>query len=196
MKKVKCISGKSQPSAIHHLLVNDNKIEHPEDIASTLAYTISFNSSHEHYSKSFEKCRVQQEKRPSNLNSDNLEYYNELFSLSELQDALRQCHDTAVGPDEIRYKMLTHLPDTALSSLLYILNDIWQTGSFPSSWSEATITPQPKPDMDHPCPNNDRLIAVTSCLCKTFKRMINSRLTWYLESNNILTELQSRFRRG
>jgi hypothetical protein len=49
------ISGKSQPSAIHHLLVDDSKIEHPKDIAHTLASTISFNSSHEHYSKSFEK---------------------------------------------------------------------------------------------------------------------------------------------
>jgi hypothetical protein len=55
MKKVwemvKRISGKSQRSTIHHLLVNDNKIEHPKDVAN-LAHTISFNSSHEHYSKS------------------------------------------------------------------------------------------------------------------------------------------------
>jgi hypothetical protein len=112
MKKVcemvKRISGKSQPSATHHLLVNDNKIEHPKDIANTLASTISFSSSHEHYSESFEKSRVQQEKRPLNFNSDNSEYYNELFSLSELQDALRQCHDTAVGPGEIHNKMLGH----------------------------------------------------------------------------------------
>jgi hypothetical protein len=34
---VKRISGKSQPSTIHHLLVNDNKVEHPKDIANTLA---------------------------------------------------------------------------------------------------------------------------------------------------------------
>jgi hypothetical protein len=50
---VKRISDKSQPSTIHHLLVNDNKIEHPKDIANTLASTISVNSSHEHYSKNF-----------------------------------------------------------------------------------------------------------------------------------------------
>jgi hypothetical protein len=137
MKKVwemvKRISGISQPSAIHHLLVNDNKVEHPTDIANTVACTISFNSSHEHDSKSFEKSQVQQEKRPLNFNSDNSEYHNELFSLSKLQDALRQCHDAAVGPAEIHYKMLKHLPETALSSLLHILNDIWQTGSFSSS---------------------------------------------------------------
>jgi hypothetical protein len=152
MKKVwemvKRISGELQPTAIHHLLVDDNKTEHPEDLANTLASTISFNSSHEHYGKSFEKSRVQQEKRPLNFNLDNSEYYNGLFSPSELQDALRQCRDTAVGPDEIHCQMLKHLPDTALSSLLRIMNDIWQTGSFPSSWSEATIIPLPKPDKD------------------------------------------------
>jgi hypothetical protein len=79
-------------------------IEHPKDIANTLASTISFSSSHKHYSKRFEKSRAQQEKRPLNFNSDNSEYYNELFSLSEQQDALRQCHDTAVGPEEIHTK--------------------------------------------------------------------------------------------
>jgi hypothetical protein len=83
---VKCISGKSQTSAIHHLLVDDNKIEHPKDIGNTIASTISFNSSHELYSKSFEKSRVQQQKRSFNFNSVNLECYNKLFLPSELQD--------------------------------------------------------------------------------------------------------------
>jgi hypothetical protein len=177
-----------QISTSHHLLVNDNKIEHPQHIANTHASTISFNSSHEHYSKSFEKSRVRQEKRALNFNSGNSEHYNELFSLSELQVALRQCHDTAVGPDEMHYQMLQHLPYTVLSSLIHILNDIWQTCSFPSSWSEATIIPLPKPDKDHTCPSNYRSVALTSCLCKTLVRIVNNRLTWYLETINILSE--------
>jgi hypothetical protein len=89
---VKRISGKSQPSAVHHLLVNDNKIEHPKDLPIHLRLLSASISSHEHYSKSFEKSRVQQEKRPLNFNSGNSKYYNELFLPSELQDALRQCH--------------------------------------------------------------------------------------------------------
>ena len=92
--------------------------------------------------------------------------------------------------------MLKHLPDTCLYTLLEILNNIWQTGSFPSDWSDAIIIPIPKPDKDHSSPNNYRPIALTSCLCKTFEGMINNKLTWYLETNNVLTELQSGFCKG
>jgi Reverse transcriptase (RNA-dependent DNA polymerase) len=92
--------------------------------------------------------------------------------------------------------MLKHLPNTTLSSMLHIFNDIWQTGSFPSSWSEATIIPLPKPDKDHSSSNNYRSLTLTSCLCKTLERMVNNRIIWYLESNNILTVLQSEFHRG
>jgi len=40
-----------------------------------------------------------------------------------------------------------------------------------------------------------RGIALTSCVCKTFERMINERLVWYLENKKLLTEFQSGFRK-
>jgi hypothetical protein len=56
--------------------------------------------------KNFQKIKTFQEKRPLKFLSDNTEAYNQLFSMTELQDALRQTHDTAVGSDEIHYQML------------------------------------------------------------------------------------------
>ena len=49
---------------------------------------------------------------------------------------------------------------------------------------QPTIIPIPKPGKDPAEPNNYRPIALTSCLYKTLERMINKRLTWFLESNN------------
>ena len=187
---VRKISGKAQPSAIHHLVVDNIKIENPQQIANTIASTVSFNSSQEQYSQKFQKFKYHQEKHPVKFQSDESESYNQLFSLIELQDAIGQAHDTAVGPDEIHYQMLKHLPEVSVISLLEIFNNIWETGSFPSDWSEAIIIPFPKPEKDHSKPENYRPIALTSCLCKTFERMVNNRLTWFLESNDVLTELQ------
>ena len=88
--------------------------------------------------------------------------------------------------------MLKHLPETALDTLLHIFNGIWTTRVFfPESWRLATIIPIPKPGKDHAEPTNYRPIALTSCLCKTLEKMINKRLVWYLESNNLITKLQS-----
>ena len=89
---------------------------------------------------------------------------------------------------------MKHLPDSSLSVLLKTFNDIWETGNAPKSLEEATIIPIPKPGKDNTNPNNYRPIALTSCICKTLERMINERLVWYLETNNIITEFQSGFR--
>ena len=89
------------------------------------------------------------------------------------------------------YQLLKYLPSSSLSILLEIYNSIWTTGNIPKSWKEATVIPIPKPDKDHADPSNYRPIALTSCVCKTIERMINDRLTWFLESNNIITNFQS-----
>ena len=124
----------------------------------------------------------------------NHEEYNNHFNLLELKDAIKKSHDTATGPDEIHYQMLKHLPENALSTLLHILNDIWTIGVFPDSWRLATVIPIPKPGKDHAEPTNYRPTALTSCLCKTLERMINKRLVWYLESNDLISSIQSGFR--
>ena len=80
--------------------------------------------------------------------------------------------------------------------LLDIFNDIWAFGEIYEYWKEATVIPIPKPGKDPKNPSNYRPISLTSCLCKTMERMINTRLVWFLEKNNILTKYQSGFRKG
>ena len=60
----------------------------------------------------------------------------------------------------------------------------------------ATVIPIPKPGNDKKNLSNYRPISLTSCLCNTMERMINTRLVWFIEKNNILTKYQSGFRKG
>ena len=48
---------------------------------------------------------------------------------------------------------------------------------------------------DNTDPNNYRPIALISCICKTMEWMINRCFVWFLETNNILTNIQCGFRK-
>ena len=196
---VRKISGKSKAASHQHLNSNFNggaetKATTKKDIADTLGDAFSKNSSNANYPKEFQNYQKHQEKIKLNFKSSNNEEYINPFNLDELKDAINKSHDTATGPDEIHYQMLKHLPPKSLKTLLDIFNDIWETGKFPESWELATIIPIPKPGKDHAEPTNYRPIALTSCICKTLERMINTRLVWYLEFNNLISPVQSGFR--
>ena len=192
---IRRISGKNNRSKISFLKTANSTASTPLEISNTLADTISKNSSSSHYSKKFQIYKKHQERSALNFSSDNSEYYNSPFTLIELRDALANSKDTAVGPDDIHYQILKHLPGSTLNILLQIFNNIWQSGNFPASWREAIIIPVSKPNKDPTNPNNYRPIALTSCLCKTLERIINNRLVHYLEINNLLTPYQSGFRK-
>ena len=190
---VRKVSGKGKP-AFGHLNVGNTKISSQKHVVNVLADSFANHSSSTNCSRDFKHIKKEQEKRPPDFKSNNHESYNANFTLSELQESLSKAHDTAAGPDEIHYQFLKHLPSSCLNILLDIFNSIWTSGTVPASWKEATVIPIPKPGKDNTDPNNYRPIALTSCVCKTLERMINKRLVWYLESNNILTEFQSGFR--
>ena len=189
------IRGRGSTTKVNHLKTNDLVITDKTEIANTLAETISNNSSSNHCSDSFSKHKIKVENQKLKFDSSNEEYYNKEFNIDELKTSLHKAHDTAEGPDKIHYQFLKRLPSDVLHILLQIFNDIWKTGNFPDIWKETTIIPIPKPGKDYSNPNNYRPIALTSCICKTMERMINDRLVWYLEHNNIISNIQCGFRK-
>ena len=195
---IRKISGKTKSPNYTHLnhVGAETKPTSKADIADTLGETFANNSSPQNYTETFRKVKNEQEKTKLNFKSANSEDYNKLFNFDELLEAINMSHDSATGPDEIHYQMLKHLPESSLQTLLNIFNDIWTTGDFPEDWRLATIIPIPKPGKDPAEPTTYRPIALTSCLCKALERIINKRLIWYLESNNLLTPYQSGFRAG
>ena len=161
-------------SPINHLNVNNKELDTPRDIADALASTFTKKSSSENYSEQFQRNKAKEEKKKLSFKSNNTEHYNKLFTLKELKTALEKAHDSCPGSDKVHYQFLKHLPFTSISILLDIFNDVWQSGDFPSSWKEALVIPIPKPGKDSSDPNNYRPIALTSCLCKTLERMVNT----------------------
>lgn len=117
--RIRKIRGKESSNTIHHLSVNDIKVTTQRDIANALADSFSFNSSSAFCADAFLSIKNKAEKHILNFKSGNTEVYNELFCVEELRDALHRSHDTAVGPDNIHYQLLKHLPQ---SSLLVLLN--------------------------------------------------------------------------
>ena len=145
--------------------------------------------------KPFKKNKDRKEQNPPNFFSDNTENYNKPFLLNELKDAFNKSNETAAGPDGLYYQFLTHLPQDCLKILLQLFNIIWLSGKIPPSWKEAIVVPIPKLNKDLSDPTKYRLIALTSCLCKTMERRVNDRLVWVLESNKLLSKFQCGFRK-
>ena len=204
---IRKITGKYNNTPIKHLTKNNIKVTSKKDIANLLAETFAQNSSQKNQNPTFQTRKQKEEKKKINLQSQNNENYNQLFSMTELKEAVTKAHNTAVGPDEIHYEFLKKLPNSSKNYLLKIFNDIWVSGEVPALWKCATVIPVPKPakdHSDHPSthkpkdntsnPLNYRPIALTSCICKTLERMINNRLIWHLETNQLITKYQSGFR--
>ena len=99
-------------------LLGDDVITSKADIADVLAHTFAEKSSSSNYSTAFHKFKNIKEKTKLNFKSSNNEHYNTDFTFKELRKALKKCHDTAVGCDDIHYQFLKHLPFRSLDSLL------------------------------------------------------------------------------
>ena len=150
------------------------------------------------YIPSERKKEVQAELNHQKTNSDaqtTPECVNKDFSLQELNDALESLkNNKSPGPDKITNEMLQHLGPIAKAKLLEIYNNSWKKGQVPQIWKEANMMPVHKPGKKRNEASSYRPISLTSCIGKTMERMINTRLSWYLESNNIITPEQAGFR--
>lgn len=75
--------------------------------------------------------------------------------------------------------------------LLQLYNEIFNCGEFPNDWKQYRIFFIPKQDNQKVRP-----ISLASCLLKIFEKMINMRLTWWLEHHNKMPKSQYGFRTG
>ena len=187
--RMKRIAGRYSSVPLPVLRVNDTDILHPSDVAEAIGRAL------------FERCRGgstdTRARLPAAVDFSTAEHtaYNEPFTMSELLSAVSSLRSVAEGPDAVHNDMLRHLPAAALEVLLAIFNTSWETGTFPEAWREATVIPLLKAGKSGLDPLHYRPISLTSSLSKLMEKMVNMRLSWFLEHHGVFTNAQCGFRK-
>ena len=99
------------------------------------------------------------------------------------------------GPDKIKSRIFVKLVDSIAPSLSIIFQNSYNTGTVPSSWKEANITPIFKKG-DKKDPEYYRLVSLTSILCKVMESILKDYLLDFLRENNVLSNKQYGFPPG
>lgn len=109
----------------------------------------------------------------------------------ELNRAIRIIRkNSSSGKDDIDYETIRNFPEQIKTIYLRILNKIWTKIDIPKAWKTYQVF-----FIDKANKEKVRPIAL-SCLGKITERIINKRMSWWAESNNILDTNQNGFRRG
>lgn len=66
----------------------------------------------------------------------------------------------------------------------------------PTDWKKSIIIPLRKPEKPVEAADSYRPISLTSCLGKVMERIINRRLSWHFEKNELHSTAQLGFRKG
>lgn len=145
----------------------------------------------------FQRNGGQDNKRdPSIFNTEiDVSSLNEPISRKEVADAVMQAKlRKASGIDEIPTEVLKN--DTAIDLLFQIISGCFRLGKVPIQWNTGVINPILKPGTDDDRnPLNYRGITLISVPCKIYCTILNSRLSKWLENNDMLCDEQNGFRR-
>ena len=159
-KYTKAINGKSSPKRKIILWNKENKlIQEEEEVLEEFALHYA-TVGETYYDKDFLAYKVIEEKHSIiNTEQNRQEYYNETFTLKELNQALDHCKQSAPGPDTIPYKFIQEMQNDQRMQILKFYNHIWKEGKIPQQWKVSQLIPILKPGKCHTLITSYRPIA-------------------------------------
>ncbi|XDV31017.1 hypothetical protein PO909_033794 [Leuciscus waleckii] len=115
----------------------------------------------------------------------------------EVSTLLLSSHPTTCPLDPIPSHLLQAISPTLLPSLTHIINSSLHTGTFPTAFKQARVTPLlKKPTLNTSFVDNYRPISLLPFIAKTLERAVFNQLTSFLSLNNQLDVNQSGFKKG
>ena len=118
------------------------------------------------------------------------------ITATELTDLIKAMKHKATGPNKLTAHQMKNLPDNMTQYLTDILNHTLTAGYFPDIYKETTMTLIPKPGTAGTAVKDKRPISLLNVDGKLFEKILNRRLTTYLEDNNLQNDRQHGFRKN
>ncbi len=116
---------------------------------------------------------------------------------AEVSKLLLSNHPTTCPLDPIPSHLLQEISPTLLPALTHIINTSLLTGTFPTTFKQAWVTPLlKKPTLNTSLLDSYRPISLLPFLAKTLKRVVFNQVSLFLSQNNKLDANQSGFRSG
>ena len=193
--KLAKIQGKKIGKPISHLMTARGIATMPQDIADELGRGLFSKCSGENYSDNFRLIKSQAELSPVLFNIENQKSYNDPITFEELSTSIKRSRVSSPGPDGIPYTVWKKMPGPTIHTVLSIFNRIWREGTFPNHWREAYVVCLHKSGKDPTDPLSYRPISLTNTSCKLFEKIVCDRLIYHLESQQLLSYIQSGFRK-
>jgi ribonuclease HI len=194
------MTGDAKASTIPTLKINNTIIDNDKAKAELFLNkfaTISDGSGHSDHFKQLAATMQPLYSKPHLKSKNTNHQLDDPFELHELKAAISfSKQGSAPGPDKITYEFIKHLSNFSLKILLFYYNTLWAQGLLAPEWKLSTIIPVKKPGSDPKSPDSYRPIALTSVLCKLMERMITRLLTWYIDKNLKLNDIQAGFRQN
>lgn len=192
-KVINKMSGRVQVSSLPVIEQDSICYSDPPKTADIIAEKFRHISSLENFSE------IHLNSREKTLNKlDNITHVplviNEEINSAEVRKALHSSKDSAPGSNGIMYSMLKNLGEIGQNILVILFSKIWNEGVLPQDWTKTILIPILKPGKNPKDPSSFRPISLECDVSKTMAKVINNRLKWWLENNEVLSPDQHGFR--
>ncbi|XP_075304653.1 uncharacterized protein LOC142366593 [Odontesthes bonariensis] len=133
---------------------------------------------------------------PPSPSPPSLSHFSPL-SANEVLHLVTSSHPTTCSLDPVPSPLLHSAAPDLLPYLTHLINTSLTSGSFPSAFRTARVTPLlKKPALDPSEIKNYRPVSLLPFLSKTLERAVFKQLSSYLHQNNLLDPYQSGFKVG